>query len=555
VTPPEGSPELSRPSKGGDKIDGTFDRAPTTPPKSTTPKASPPAGRSTRFSPRGSSTHSTISTKTSVRHAVASGHSLTARRGGRTHFVAQQPSAAARPTTTSSSPAGTVTVQSSLPSAEGRAPVIVRVTPNGLTVSSDDPAALEEVERVLGSVPRQSGGPLLPVIYLKYAKAEPLAKELQALFTGQTESSGDSGSSGGGSSAPKPLATGPIKITPETRLNAIFVQSNRTDLQKITEMARVLDEKESIVSTAVAVKARMIPVVHTRAQEVADVLKEVYADRLITPTAGNQQNPFARAGGGGRGGRGGGGRGGRGGGGDQGGGFGGFGGFGGGFPGFGGFFNVDAGQDTTRDEANHLGIGVDVRTNSVVITSTESVFDDVKTLVEQLDSDAGGQDTQTAVVVKLKTSADAMSRALAAFAGDGVQIDQGNSNSSNGNQPPWMQAAQNRNRNGQGGTNGSPFGGGNNPFAGRFGGGNGFGGGQNGQNGQGGIGGGLGRFMQMMQGGQGGGGGGPGGGGFGGFNGGGGGGRGGGGGGFGGGGGRGGGGGGRGGRGGGGGGG
>ena len=539
VTPPEGSPEMTRPSPSK----AAPDAEPTTPqkpgarppyekPSGANPQGSVPLGsRSTEYSPRGFSGHSPrIAAKASAPHtAVAGGHSLTSRRGGHTHFVAQQPaSTAAVPAKTaspatsaasSSSPSATAAVQPSSPKAaptpasspvaESREPlpVIVKVTPGGLTVTSDDPAALEEVERLLGSVPRQSGGPLLPVIYLQFAKAKPLADELQALFAGDSESSGDSGSSSS-SSAPKRLASGPIKITADPRLNALFVQSNHTDFQKIKEMALVLDAKESPLNTAVAVKARMIQCVHTRAQEVAEVLKEVYADRLITPSAGNQGGGQARGGrgggmggGGGRGGRGGG-RGGRGGGGDDGGGGfgGGFGGMMGGFGGFPGFgFNVGGGEDTTREEATHLGIGVDVRTNSVVVTSTEPLFEDVKALVDQLDVGAGTQDTTTVVTVELKDiGAEAMAQAATAFAGDGVQINSGATSSSNNNnvasQQPWMQA---RNRNG---ATGSPFGGGNNPFGGF--GGRGIGGG--GQGGQG-AGGGLGQFFQMMRGGGGGG--------------------------------------------------
>ncbi len=188
------------------------------------------------------------------------------------------------------------------------------------------------------------------------------------------------------------------------------------------------------------------------------------------------------------------------------------GGFGGGFPGFGGFgFDVGGGQDTTREEANHLGIGVNTRTNSVVVTSTEPVFEDVKTLVDQLDTDAGDQERSTVSVVQLHTNADAMAQALAAFAGEGVQINQGvpssSSNLASSQQPAWMQAVQRRNGTQ---TSTSPFGGGGNPFGGfsRFG--NGGGAGPGGQGG----GGGLGQFFNMMRGG--GGGGGPGGGGFGG---------------------------------------
>ena len=40
------------------------------------------------------------------------------------------------------------------------------------------------------------------------------------------------------------LATGPIKIIPDTRLNALFVQANGTDLDTIKQLLEELDREE-----------------------------------------------------------------------------------------------------------------------------------------------------------------------------------------------------------------------------------------------------------------------------------------------------------------------
>ena len=256
--------------------------------------------------------------------------------------------------------------------------MVVTIGPNGLTVISDDPAALDEFERLLQVVAcAGSAGPLVPVFYLKYAKAAAAAESLERIF-GESAAGGDSSSGTAATNSVHRLASGPIKIIPDPRLNALLIQANRADLEKIKQVLQVLDMKESPEDVSVSPKPRMIPVSHTRAQDVADVLKEVYADRLVVPSTGNQVTLRF---GGGRSGR-----------------FGGFGGFGGPFGGFGGGFGPppggngsDSGQ-TKRDEANRIGVGVDARTNSVIVTATDPVFEEIKQLVGELDVAASEQE-------------------------------------------------------------------------------------------------------------------------------------------------------------------
>ena len=387
--------------------------------------------------------------------------------------------------------------------------------------------------------PRVAAGPRLPVIYLKHAEAETVAKLLKDIFSGDTGTSSTGGGSEGGDSGSggssratttKRMQTGPINITADNRLNALLVQANSTDLKSIREVVeQVLDSPEPEENGAQS-KPRMIPVVHVKAREVAEVIKEVYAGQMVAATnnqGGGGRGGFTPGGGGGGGRRSrGGGGGGFGGGGFGGGGspFGG-GGFGGSpFGGFGPFgINIGGGGDegqSRRDEANRIAVGVNERTNSVIVMANDAMYEKIKDLVAELDVAAGEMGSAVEHVVELhNVSAEAAERALAALGGDGIQINPNVDNlnqqslASTSGQPSWMANSQRRN-----GTYvptfGRPFGGG--PFGGGGPGGftpTGIGGGGFG----GGGGGGLGRFFRAMQGGGGpGGGGGFGGGGFGG---------------------------------------
>ena len=64
------------------------------------------------------------------------------------------------------------------------APIIVIRGPNGLTISSDDLDALDEFEHLLSAAADGSGNGPMAVFYLKYAKAQTVATELDTLLAG-----------------------------------------------------------------------------------------------------------------------------------------------------------------------------------------------------------------------------------------------------------------------------------------------------------------------------------------------------------------------------------
>ena len=358
-------------------------------------------------------------------------HSAELPHGARVVFVAEQPAAK-----TPAEP-------------DPHAPIVVVPGPHGLIVASDDTEALDEFERLLDMLAGDSvSGRAITVFYLKYAKAAAVTESLARILGGGTTSSaggatssgsrGDSGggapsgdagggpfgdfgggpfgggfggrfgdsrrgrSSGDGSSAsnsaaaavaiPKAgqggLATGSIKITSDQRLNALLVQANQADLDTIEQLLKILDQKESPEDIFVAPKPRMIAVQHTNAQEIADIVKQVYADRMVQGSGASPQPtlPFFMMGRGEHGG------------------------------------SSEGRQSRTSDDVARISIGVDARTNSLIVAAPEALFQEVRQLVDQLDVAAGDQNQTVRVVTLRRTSPTAVEQALAAIAGDSVQV-------------------------------------------------------------------------------------------------------------------------------------
>lgn len=307
--------------------------------------------------------------------------------------------------------------------ATGTPPVVVAVTPDGLVIASQDPDALNQLEGLLRRMMtagqyQQSTGPELVVYYLKHAKAETAGAILDQILGGGTlTSSGSTGGSlvgeiaraafgnvGGGlvgsllgaeesssasSSSASRSESSRIQITPDNRLNALIVQAYPEDLQLVEEILRVLDRSDSPEDVAVQPKTIIIPVRNTQAEEIAGILRSVYQDRLVTGS-GQQRAPSPQEliqll----RGGRGGG----------------------------------SGGRSQPQEEAPKMSIGVDSRTNSLIISAPERLLKEVQQLVEQLDQRAETESEEATQVITLqRANPESIRSALTALLGGNVQI-------------------------------------------------------------------------------------------------------------------------------------
>jgi type II secretory pathway component GspD/PulD (secretin) len=338
------------------------------------------------------------------------------------------------------------------------APIVVMPGPQGLIIASEDAEALDEFERLLDML--GNNGPSnrrVSVFYLKYAKASAVTETLGQILGGTPAASGGAASSGGGgggnpmadmfagpfggfggpfggggggggrrgrnnadgsesentatatvnpSAGRTGLATGAVKITADQRLNALLVRANRADLDTI-ELLKVLDQKESPEDISVATKPRMIAVRNTPAQDIADIIKQVYADRLV-------ENPNANRGGG-----------------------------------FAAMMMAARGANqnrTSKDDVAKMSLGIDTRTNSLIVAAPDALFEEVKQLVAQLDTAAGDQNQTVRVVTLHRTSSTAVEQALAAIAGSSVQVSRTTAANSGGQTgSPYQQPQQQNN--------------------------------------------------------------------------------------------------------------
>ncbi len=285
-------------------------------------------------------------------------------------------------------------------------PIIVAPGAAGVMIASDDVEALDQFEALLNSLASRAmtGGKEFTVFYLENSSAAAAAESLEAVF-GAGGAGGGSllgdlagmalGNVGGGlvgammgGGAPGPAASitgsSSVLIVPDARLNALIVQASPADLDLMEQLLRVIDRVDVPEST-VNPRPRLIPVRNNGAAQVAEILREVYQDKLVNVNRQRQPSPeemmqLLRGGGGGRGG--------------------------------------SSGGRRSATEGQKVAIGVDARTNSLVVSAAEPLFGEIEQLVQTLDQATGGSTQAVRVVTLKRSNAATVQKALTAIVGD-----------------------------------------------------------------------------------------------------------------------------------------
>jgi hypothetical protein len=183
-----------------------------------------------------------------------------------------------------------------------------------------------------------------------------------------------------GDSVSSLTSSGSFLIIPEPRLNFLIVRANPADMELIEQLLEMIDQRTSPEEVQTIAAPRMIPVVNTSAESVAEVVRQVYANRMVsTPGQARQPTPeeFLRAlRGGGRG-----------------------------------------DNNAKIEQQQQMTVGVDRRTNALVVSAPDDLFQEVRLLVEQLDQ-AHSDVMETTRVITLKRVNPALVRqAVAAVVG------------------------------------------------------------------------------------------------------------------------------------------
>lgn len=286
------------------------------------------------------------------------------------------------------------------PVAEGQGDPI-RVLPSGgnLVITGKDEEKLDEMERLIELMLEATPSkPRWTIFYLRSADAGETASMLERLFPTSSVSSGVSSSggmlgelTGGISSMSRSLmnATGlssamagslTLRIIPDVRSNALYVAGPPEQVREVEAMLRVLDASE-LPEQLRDRTPRRIAVQHAEVEEVAAIIKEIYKDDMQPEgqQPGQQQNPFAMFMGGGSS-RGGSSRG---------------------------------GQQQVR--AIKLTLSTDARTNTLIISSSDSLFRQIESLVQAIDEDARAANRTVRVVDIKGSNSAAVQTALSAM--------------------------------------------------------------------------------------------------------------------------------------------
>jgi type II secretory pathway component GspD/PulD (secretin) len=300
------------------------------------------------------------------------------------------------------------------------ADITIQRTPAGIVVSSSDLDALDEFETLLRSFAPPQGAKEFQIYYLTYAKADVASVLLQEMLSGGASLAGAGGGSligdiasnmlgdmggmaslffgggGGGGSTGGSVTTTTgttVSVTPDPRMNALYVNASYKDHATIQQLLQIIDTATPPEGLQTQSRPKFIPVLNGKAEDMANIIKQVYVGRIVTDSG-------SRGGGGpspqefflqalaGRGGSSGSSR-----------------------SGFG------SRNQTNRGEEQKMTIGVDVKSNSLIVSAPEYLYNEVKELVNALDI-AAVVPNETVKVVSLKrASGDVLARSLTATLG------------------------------------------------------------------------------------------------------------------------------------------
>jgi hypothetical protein len=244
------------------------------------------------------------------------------------------------------------------------------------------------------------------VFYLKHISADAASTLVESILSGMESASPTAGLSGGssrsrddsprgiigsllegGSSGASSVLGSSASIVADNRLNSLFVQGTPTQIDLIAQLLEVIDLESGPEEVLTNPKPKFIPVYYTSAESVAEVLRQVYATRIIGEGGSNQgrggppQDFFRQM-------RGGGSRG---------------------------------GTTQSQTDQPKMSIGVDAGSNSLIVSAPGPLLKEVEAVVAEIDRRATMDTGEEVAVVTLKrTNPEAIQQSLSSLFGDMV---------------------------------------------------------------------------------------------------------------------------------------
>ena len=189
--------------------------------------------------------------------------------------------------------------QESVTVTEPPAEVLIIAGEGSLTIASDDEEALNELESLLQTISSRMGFAHrdYSIFQIENTTASDVAKTLTQLFQRRdprTSGSSRYGYSQYGSTRYRYGSYGQTQaplIVPDDRLNTILVKGTRADRQTIEGLLEIIDTAEMAESVAAAYEPKMIPLKHTDASRVMQMVQTVYRSYFATASANSNFTP------------------------------------------------------------------------------------------------------------------------------------------------------------------------------------------------------------------------------------------------------------------------
>jgi hypothetical protein len=151
-----------------------------------------------------------------------------------------------------------------------------------------------------------------------------------------------------------------VDIVPDARLNALVVHAKPNDLDTIEQLLKVLDQQAGPEDVEAEAEPRLIPVYNTSASEVAQIVEQVYADRMAGANAVMSPQEMMQ---------------------------------------------MIRGGPNPSQQLQKMSVAVDVDNNMLIVRAPDPLFEEVKQLVTDLDQSLEGSPETTRVVPLRLTNA------------------------------------------------------------------------------------------------------------------------------------------------------
>ena len=257
-------------------------------------------------------------------------------------------------------------------------PVTITAIGNKLIINTDDPNTRQFIQEVIRTMTQSAGDGDFEVIKLANANATDAARVIDEFFNGPKQQGGGRSPLdrfGGGfgqqqQQAAASAAANRVRVVADPGSNSLLVRASPIEMVSIRDMVKHLEGGEE---TPAAQKVYRIKLKSANVSEIAYVIEQLYHDYLGTGSRGSSVGGF------------------------QGFSFGGLTAFGGG-RGSALLRGTDANGNV---RPNPLSIGVDERSNTLLVMSNETLYKQINTLVMELDKEAAGY-VKTVKVVQIK---------------------------------------------------------------------------------------------------------------------------------------------------------